>query len=176
MELDGVPYSIVEFQHVKPGKGGAFVRTKLKNLKLGTVIDRTFRAGEKMPLADFEQRRAQYLYRDDAFHFMDLKTYDQLALRPEVVGDAADYLKEEMEVGVLFHGPEPFGLELPNFVELRVAKTDPGLRGDTASGGSKPAVMETGATVNVPLFINEGDILRIDTRDGHYIERVAAGG
>lgn len=176
MELDGVPYSIVEFQHVKPGKGGAFVRTKLKNLKLGTVIDRTFRAGEKMPLADFEQRRAQYLYRDDAFHFMDLGTYDQLALRHGVVGDAADYLKEEMEVEVLYHGAEPFGLELPNFVELRVAKTDPGLRGDTASGGSKPAVMETGATVNVPLFINEGDILRVDTRDGHYIERVAAGG
>jgi len=175
IELDGAPYVIVDFQHVKPGKGGAFVRTRLRHLQLGSVIDRTFRAEEKVPLADFEERRAQFLYRDDRFHFMDLDTYDQLALSKEEMGEAAAYLKEETEVTILYHKGAPIGVELPTFVELRVVRTDPGLRGDTASGGSKPATLETGAVVSVPLFIGEGDTLRIDTRTGGYIERVASG-
>lgn len=171
IELDGQPYNIVEFQHVKPGKGGAFVRTKLKHLKLGTVVDRTFRSGEKVGLVDFEERPMQFLYRDENFHFMNLETYEQIALSASVVGDAASWLKETMEVEVLLINGEPAGVEVPNFVELAVVKTDPGLRGDTASGGSKPATLETGAVVQVPLFIDEGDVLRIDTRTGAYIER-----
>jgi elongation factor P len=171
IELDGQPYNIVEFQHVKPGKGGAFVRTKLKHLRLGRVVDRTFRAGEKVGLVDYEQRSMQYLYKDDNFHFMNLDTYEQIALGPDVVGDAASWLKETMEVDVLIINGEPAGVDVPNFVELEVVKTDPGLRGDTASGGSKPATLETGAVVQVPLFINQGEVLRIDTRTGAYIER-----
>jgi elongation factor P len=171
IELDGQPYNIVDFQHVKPGKGGAFVRTKLKHLRHGTVVDRTFRSGEKVGLVDFEQRPMQFLYRDDSFHFMNLETYEQIALPPAVVGAAADWLKETMEVEVLLINGEPAGVEVPNFVELAVVKTDPGVRGDTASGGSKPATLETGAVVQVPLFINEGEVLRIDTRTGAYIER-----
>jgi elongation factor P len=171
IELDGQPYNIVEFQHVKPGKGGAFVRTKLKHLRLGRVVDRTFRAGEKVGLVDYEQRSMQYLYKDDNFHFMNLDTYEQIALAPDVVGEAANWLKETMEVDVLIINGEPAGVDVPNFVELQVVKTDPGLRGDTASGGSKPATLETGAVVQVPLFIDQGEILRIDTRTGAYIER-----
>lgn len=175
IELDGAPYTIVDFQHVKPGKGGAFVRTKLKHLRLGSVIDRTFRAEEKVPLADCEEKRAQFMYRDNHFHFMDLDTYDQLSLSEDEVGEVAAYLKEDTEVSILYHNGAPIGIEIPTFVELRVTKTDPGLRGDTASGGSKPAELETGAVVTVPLFINEGDVLRVDTRTGEYIERVAVG-
>ena len=171
IELDGQPYNIVEFQHVKPGKGGAFVRTKLKHLRLGRVVDRTFRAGEKVGLVDYEQRSMQFLYKDDKFHFMNLETYEQIALDADVVGEAADWLKETMEVDVFIINGVPAGVEVPNFVELEVVKTDPGLRGDTASGGSKPATLETGAVVQVPLFINPGEILRIDTRTGAYIER-----
>jgi elongation factor P len=171
IELDGQPYNIVEFQHVKPGKGGAFVRTKLKHLRLGRVVDRTFRAGEKVGLVDYEQRSMQYLYKDDNFHFMNLETYEQIALDPDVVGEAANWLKETMEVDVFIINGEPAGLEVPNFVELEVVRTDPGVRGDTASGGSKPATLETGAVVQVPLFIDQGEILRIDTRSGAYIER-----
>ena len=172
IELDGNPYTIVDFQHVKPGKGGAFVRTKLKHLKLGTVVDRTFRSGEKFGLVDFEQQPMQFLYRDDLFHFMNLETYEQIALSREQVGEAADYLKEIMEVEVVYINGEPSTVELPTFAELRVVKTDPGVRGDTASGGSKPATLETGAVVSVPLFVNEGDVLKVDTRTGAYIERV----
>jgi elongation factor P len=171
IELDGQPYNIVEFQHVKPGKGGAFVRTRLKHLRLGRVVDRTFRAGEKVGLVDYEQRSMQYLYKDDNFHFMNLDTYEQIALAPDVVGEAANWLKETMEVDVLIISGEPAGVDVPNFVELQVVKTDPGLRGDTASGGSKPATLETGAVVQVPLFIDQGELLRIDTRTGTYIER-----
>jgi len=171
IELDGNPYNIVDFQHVKPGKGGAFVRTKLKHLRLGTVVDRTFRSGEKFAMVDFEQKPMQFLYRDDKFNFMNLETYEQVGLSEEEVGDAASYLKENMEVELLYINGSPAGLELPTFVELRVVRTDPGLRGDTASGGSKPATLETGAVVSVPLFINEGDVLRIDTRTGAYMER-----
>jgi elongation factor P len=171
IELDGQPYNIVEFQHVKPGKGGAFVRTKLKHLRLGRVVDRTFRAGEKVGLVEYEQRSMQFLYKDDNFHFMNLDTYEQIALSADVVGEAANWLKETMEVEVFVINGDPAGVDVPNFVELEVVKTDPGLRGDTASGGSKPATLETGAVVQVPLFIDQGELLRIDTRTGAYIER-----
>ena len=174
IELDGAPYSIVDFQHVKPGKGGAFVRTKLKHLRLGTVIDKTFRAEEKVPLVNFEEKRMQFLYRDDRFHFMDLDTYDQISLSEEDVGEARQFLRENTEVEGLYVDDAPIGIELPNFVDLLVVKTDPGIRGDTASGGSKPATLETGAVVSVPLFISEGDLLRIDTRTGAYSSRAAA--
>ena len=171
IELDGTPYTIVDFQHVKPGKGGAFVRTKLKHLRLGTVVDRTFRSGEKFGLVDFEQKPAQFHYRDDRFHFMSLETFDQVSLGLEEVGDAADYLKETTEVEILYLNGAPFGVQLPTFAELSVVKTDPGVRGDTASGGSKPATLETGAVIQVPLFITVGDRLRVDTRAGVYVER-----
>lgn len=174
IEVDGAPYAIVDFQHVKPGKGGAFVRTKLKHLRLGTVIDKTFRAEEKVPLVNFEEKRMQFLYWDDRFHFMDLETYDQIALSEDEVGDARQFLQENTAVEVLYVDGAPIGIELPNFVDLVVVKTEPGVRGDTASGGSKPATLETGAVVSVPLFINEGDVLRVDTRTGAYISRTAA--
>jgi elongation factor P len=173
IQFDGEPYSIVDFQHVKPGKGGAFVRTKLKHMRLGRVIDNTFRAGEKVELVDFEEKRMQYLYRDDQYHFMDLETYDQIGVSPEQVGDARDYLKESTEVEMLFIDGRPVTVELPTFMELQIVKTDPGIRGDTASGGSKPATLETGAVVQVPLFLNEGDVVKVDTRSGDYLERVA---
>ncbi len=172
VELDGQLFFIVEFQHVKPGKGGAFVRTKLKNVKSGAVLDRTFRAGEKFELAHLEHKKMQYLYRDDTgHHFMDNSTYEQLALTTEQLGDVMKYIKENAEVDVLTHNDVPLGVEAPLFVELQVAKTDPGLKGDTATGGSKPATLETGAVVQVPLFVNEGDILKIDTRTDTYITR-----
>ena len=174
IEVDGAPYAIVDFQHVKPGKGGAFVRTKLKHLRLGTVIDKTFRAEEKVPLVNFEEKRMQFLYRDDRFHFMDLETYDQIALSEDEVGDARQFLQENTAVEMLYVDGAPIGIELPNFVDLVVVKTEPGVRGDTASGGSKPATLETGTVVSVPLFINEGDVLRVDTRTGAYISRAAA--
>jgi elongation factor P len=173
IQFDGEPYSIVDFQHVKPGKGGAFVRTKLRHMRLGRVIDNTFRAGEKVDLVDFEEKRMQYLYRDDAYHFMDLDTYDQIALVPEQVGEARDFLKENTEVEILFIDGSPVSVELPNFIELQVVKTDPGIRGDTATGGSKPATLETGAVIQVPLFLNEGDVVKVDTRSGEYLGRVA---
>jgi len=176
IQFDGEPYSIVDFQHVKPGKGGAFVRTKLKHMRLGRVIDNTFRAGEKVELVDFEEKRMQFLYRDDAYHFMDLDTYDQIALAPEQVGEARDFLKENTEVEILFIDGSPVSVELPNFIELQVAKTDPGIRGDTATGGSKPATLETGAVIQVPLFLNEGDVVKVDTRSGEYLARVATSG
>ena len=174
--FDGEPYTIVDFQHVKPGKGGAFIRTKLKHLRSGKVIDNTFRSREKVELVDFEEKHMQYLYRDDRYHFMDTESYEQLSLSPEEVGDARDYLKENTEVDVLYIGGRPVTVELPNFVELAIAKTDPGVRGDTAQGGTKPARLETGASVQVPLFLNEGDVVKIDTRTGEYLGRVAAAG
>ena len=176
IQFDGEPYSIVDFQHVKPGKGGAFVRTKLKHMKLGRVIDNTFRAGEKVELVDFDEKRMQYLYRDDRYHFMDLDTYDQISLSADEVGDARDFLKENIEVEILFINGSPVTVELPNFIELQITKTDPGIRGDTASGGSKPATLETGAVVQVPLFLNQGDVVKVDTRSGEYLGRVAAAG
>jgi elongation factor P len=176
IQFDGQPYSIVDFQHVKPGKGGAFVRTKLKHMKQGRVIDNTFRAGEKVELVDFEDKHMQFMYRDDRYHFMDTETYEQISLSEGEVGDARDYLKENTEVEMLFIDGSPVTVELPNFLELQIAKTDPGIRGDTASGGSKPATLETGAVVQVPLFLNEGDVIKVDTRSGDYLGRVAAAG
>jgi len=176
IQFDGAPYTIVDFQHVKPGKGGAFVRTKLKHMRLGRVIDNTFRAGEKVELVDFDEKRMQFLYKDDRYHFMDLDTYDQISLSAEEVGEARDFLKENTEVEILFIEDSPVTVELPNFIEIRIAKTDPGIRGDTASGGSKPATLETGAVIQVPLFLNEGDVVKVDTRSGDYLGRVAAAG
>src|SRR3989442_12030979 len=174
--FDGNPYTIVDFQHVKPGKGGAFVRTKLKHMKLGKVIDNTFRSGEKVELVDSEEKHMQFLYQDDRYHFMDTETYEQVSLSADEDGDAREYLKENIEVDVLYIGAAPVAVELPNFVELAIARTDPGVRGDTAQGGSKPATLETGAVVQVPLFLNEGDVVKVDTRTGEYLGRVATAG
>jgi elongation factor P len=174
--LDGQPYQIVDFQHVKPGKGGAFVRTKLKHMRQGRVIDHTYRAGEKAELVDFEEKHMQFLYKDERYNFMDMETYEQLSLSADEVGDAREYLKENVEVDVLYINGSPAGVDLPNFVELAIARTDPGLRGDTAQGGNKPATLETGAVVQVPLFLNEGDVVKVDTRSGEYLGRVAVAG
>jgi elongation factor P len=145
-------------------------------MRLGRVIDNTFRAGEKVELVDFEEKRMQYLYHDDRYHFMDLETYDQISLSAEEVGDAREFLKENIEVEILFINESPVTVELPNFIELQIVKTDPGIRGDTASGGSKPATLESGAVIQVPLFLNEGDVVKVDTRSGDYLGRVAAAG
>ena len=173
MNRDGQYWVIVEFQHVKPGKGGAFVRTKLKNVETGSVLERTFRSGEKIDEIRLERSDAQFLYSDgELYHFMNMETYDQFALSSDRVGDASLYMKENEVIGILTRDGDPFLLELPPHVVLRVTKTEPGLRGDTATGANKPAEMETGLTVTVPLFIDIGDLLRIDTRTGVYLERV----
>lgn len=173
IELNGEPFAIVDFQHVKPGKGGAFVRTTLKSMVTGNVIDRTFRSGEKVDKPDLEEREMQYLYQsEEEFHFMDTETYEQLFLTEDQLGDARNYLQENVTVTVLFHNGKPLGVEVPIFVELTVTETEPGVKGDTAAGATKPATLETGMTVQVPLFVSEGDILRIDTRTGKYMERV----
>jgi len=173
IEIDGTPYIIVDFQHVKPGKGGAFVRTKLKNLLNGRVVDQTFRSGEKVEKPDLMEREMQYLYREgDRYCMMDNETYEQIMLTEEQVGEARLYLIENLNVEVLFFNQAPLAVELPNFVELEVAQTEPGVKGDTAAGGTKPATLESGATLQVPLFISEGDRVRVDTRTGNYIERV----
>ena len=173
IKLEGRLYSIVEFQHVKPGKGGAFVRTKLKQIPDGSVIDKTFRAGERVEDVRVERRNFQYLYKtDDLYYMMDGETYEQIPLQGSLMEDALPYLKEGMNVSVLMDGERPIAVELPLFVELAVAETEPGIRGDTAQGGSKSAKLETGAVVTVPLFIEIGDVLKIDTRTGRYIERM----
>jgi elongation factor P len=162
----------VDFLHVKPGKGGAFVRTKIKNLMTGKVLDQTFRSGEKVKRPDLVEREMQFLYREgDNFTMMDNETYEQLALTAEQLGDSVLFLIENLDVKVLFFNQQPVAIELPTFVELAVAQTEPGLKGDTASGGSKPATLESGAVLQVPLFINEGDRVKVDTRTGDYIER-----
>ena len=173
IEIDGSPYTIVDFQHVKPGKGGAFVRTKMKNLLSGRVLDQTFRSGERVKKPDLMEREMQYLYREgDSYCLMDNETYEQIMLTGEQVGDARLYLTENMNLKVLIFNQQPVAVDLPNFVELTVAQAEPGVRGDTASGGTKPATLESGAVIQVPLFINEGDRLKVDTRTGTYIERV----
>jgi len=175
IELDGEPFVMTYFQHVKPGKGGAFVRTKVKNLKSGRVLDRTFRSGEKIDEADVEEKTMQYLYADgDSLVFMDNQTYDQLPFSRETVGDDIQFLKENLEVQVVFWRGQPITLDLPQFIEAVITQTDPGMKGDTASGATKPATLETGATINVPLFIKEGETVRVDTRSCEYIERVNA--
>lgn len=173
VRLDGELFTMVEFQHVKPGKGGAFVRTRLKNVKTDRVIDRTFRSGEKVEDIRLDKKAVQYLYKGDGeYVFMNTETYEQISVSEGVVGELAKFMKEGMEVEILFHGKEPIGIELPIFVELEVVKTDPGVKGDTASGGGKPAHLETGAVIQVPLFLGEGEIVKVDTRTGSYVERV----
>ena len=169
----GKLWTIVEFQHVKPGKGGAFVRTKLKDLRSGRVVDETFRAGEKLEDVRIETKEMQYLYSDaDAFHFMNTDSYEQVELGGDFVGDSAKWLKEGDTVKVLTAGGDMIGIEPPMFVELDVVETEPGFKGDTVQGGTKPATLETGAVVQVPMFVETGDKLQIDTRDGRYITRV----
>ncbi len=171
IEIDNDVWQIVDFQHVKPGKGAAFVRTKMKNVRTGAVVERTFNPGEKLPKARIDRREMQFLYESDGYNFMDNETFDQIALTAEQLGDATKYLKENMNIGIMFFQGTVIGVDLPTSVELTVVETDPGIRGDTATGGTKPAKMETGCVVRVPLFINIGDVLRIDTRTGDYIER-----
>jgi elongation factor P len=172
VEIDGQVWTVVEFQHVKPGKGAAFVRAKLKNLRSGSVVERTFNAGEKLPRAHLERREMQYLYQSDGlYNFMDTENYEQMTLSKDQIGDGVKFLKENMLVNVLFFQSQTFGVDLPNSVELKVVETEPGVRGDTATAGTKPAKLETGAIVKVPLFINIGDLLKVDTRSGEYIER-----
>jgi len=167
------PYVIVEFQHVKPGKGGAFVRTKLKNMITGRVLDETFRSGEKVERPDVEEKEMQYLYQgQEGFCFMDNNTYEQIFMDEDHVGDQKYFLQENINLKVLFYNGQPIGLDFPTTVNLTVIKSDPGIKGDTATGATKPAALETNLVVQVPLFINEGDVLKIDTRSGEYIERV----
>ncbi|HHY12476.1 MAG TPA: elongation factor P [Firmicutes bacterium] len=175
IEIDGQPWVVVDFQHVKPGKGSAFVRTKIKNVITGAVLEKTFNAGERVPRARIERREAQYLYSvGEDYTFMDVTTYDQTTISSETIGDGTLYLKENMNVHIMTFEGRVIGVEIPTFVELEVAQTDPGFRGDTATGGTKPATLETGAVVKVPLFVNVGDVLKIDTRTGEYIERVSS--
>jgi elongation factor P len=172
-ELDGQVYQVVEFQHVKPGKGAAFVRTKLKNIITGATIERTFSPTDKMPKAHIERKDMQYLYNDGAlFYFMDVDTYEQIPLSQDVLGDALKFVKENMVCKILSFKGNVFGVEPPTFVELEVTHTEPGFKGDTATGATKPATVETGASIKVPLFVNTGDVIRIDTRTGEYMERV----
>lgn len=172
IELDGTVYQVIEFQHVKPGKGSAFVRTKLKNLLTGGVVDRTFNAGERVPAARVERREMQYIYQaGDEYTFMDTETFEQIALKAEEIGDAVKFLKENMLVYVVLYKGTSIGVELPNSVVLQVTETEPGFKGDTATGGTKPATLETGAVVKVPMFINPGDLITVDTRTGQYIGR-----
>ena len=171
-ELDGNVFQVVEFQHVKPGKGAAFVRTKLKNVITGGVVEKTFRPTEKMPKAHIDRKTMQYLYEDGGlYYFMDLESYEQIPLSSEQVGDSLKFVKENEEVLLLLYKGNVFGIEPPNFVELEITDTEPGFKGDTATGASKPATLETGAIVNVPLFVGPGEKIRIDTRTGEYMER-----
>ncbi len=174
IEIDKKPFIIVDFQHVKPGKGGAFVRTKMKNLINGSVMEKTFRSGEKVEKPDLNEKDMQYLYKDDqGFHFMDTENYEQVFISTSQVGDSANFLSDGLELTVLYYEGAPISLEIPNFVELPIEKTEPGVKGDTATGGSKPATLTTGFVVQVPLFLNEGDVLKIDTRSGDYVERIS---
>ena len=173
VEIDGNIYQILEFQHVKPGKGAAFVRTKLKNIISGGVVEKTFRPTEKFPKAHIDRKDMQYLYRDgDLFNFMDVETYDQFALNEDVVGDSLKFVKENEVVKICSHNGNVFSVEPPLFVELAITETEPGFKGDTAQGATKPATVETGAIVMVPLFVEQGDVLKIDTRSGEYLSRV----
>lgn len=173
LEIDGNVFQIMEFQHVKPGKGAAFVRTKIKNVMSGGVVERTFRPTEKFPAARIDRVDMQYLYSDgDLFHFMDVNTYEQVALNPDSIGDALKFVKENEMCKVCSYNGNVFSVEPPLFVELEITDTEPGFKGDTAQGATKPAVVETGATVYVPLFVDQGDKIKIDTRTGEYLSRV----
>ncbi|HID11169.1 MAG TPA: elongation factor P [Candidatus Latescibacteria bacterium] len=173
IRLEGELFTIVEFQHVKPGKGMGFVRTRLKNVRTGAVLDRTFRSGDNVEEVRLERREMQYLYRsDDLLYFMDTETYEQVSISADMAGDTVLFLKEGDTALVLMDGDTPVGVEVPYFVKLKVVETEPGVRGDTATGGSKPARLETGLVIQVPLFVEKGDVVRIDTRTREYIERV----
>jgi elongation factor P len=173
LDLDGTLFQVIEFQHVKPGKGGAFVRTKLRNVKTGAVLERTFNAGVKVGLAIVERKQMQYLYADGADAvFMDLDSYEQIHVGAELIGDMMKYLTEGAEAQIAMHQGVPIAVELPASVVLAITQTDPGAKGDTRTGASKPATLETGAVVNVPLFVEEGERIKVDTRSGEYIERV----
>jgi elongation factor P len=173
IQIDGEPYVVVDFQFVKPGKGNAFTRTRIKSLITGQVLDKTYKSGEKLQEAPMDQREMQFLYKDESgFHFMDQASYEQFAIPAKVVEEEARFIKENLIINVLLFNERPVSVSLPNFVELEVTETDPGIRGDTATGGKKPATLETGAVINVPLFIERGEVLKIDTRSGEYVERV----
>ncbi|MBI5410319.1 MAG: elongation factor P [Nitrospirae bacterium] len=173
LKYKDAPHEIVDFQHHKMGRGGAIIRTKLKNLVTGSIFEDTFKGGEKFETPDLEERTAQYLYKEgEACYFMDNESYEQFPLTSEHLGDAKKFLKENMEVKILFYSGSPISVEIPMFVELKIIRTDPGYKGDTASGGSKPAVLESGVTVKVPFHLNEGDVIKVDTRTAEYIERV----
>ena len=172
IEVEGNVYQVIEFQHVKPGKGAAFVRTKLKNIKSGGVIERTFRPTEKCPQAHIDRADMQYLYSDDMYHFMNVETYDQIDMTADQVGDSLKFVKENEMVKMLSHNGQVFAIEPPLFVELEITETEPGFKGDTAQGATKPATVETGASVQVPLFVETGDRISIDTRTGEYLKRV----
>ena len=171
-EMDGNVYSIIEFQHVKPGKGAAFVRTKIRNVISGAVTEKTFNPNDKYPTAFIERKDMEYLYNDgDLYYFMDSETYEQLPISPNVLGDNFRFVKENMVCKLLSYKGNVFGIEPPNFVELQVTETEPGVKGDTATNVTKPATLETGAEIKVPIFINEGEMIRVDTRTGEYMER-----
>ncbi|MCI2420195.1 elongation factor P [Saccharopolyspora sp. K220] len=175
LNIDGQLWSVVNFQHVKPGKGGAFVRTTLKNVLSGKVVDKTFNAGVKVDTANVDRREMTYLYNDGAdYVFMDTDTYDQVGISADVVGEAANYMLENSSVVVARHDNDPLYVELPASVELEISHTDPGLQGDRSTGGTKPATLETGAEIQVPLFLNTGDKVKVDPRDGRYLSRVSA--
>ncbi|MGB4249672.1 MAG: elongation factor P [Limnochordia bacterium] len=172
IEVDGEIYSVVEFLHVKPGKGAAFVRTKLKNLRSGNTVEKTFRAGEKVARAHIELKDMQFMYSTgDDYFFMDMETYDQISLTKDDLGDAPKYLIENMTIGIQFYQGQPVGVELPTTVVLEVVHTEPGFKGDTAQGATKPATLQTGITVQVPLFVEQGDMVKVDTRTGEYLSR-----
>jgi elongation factor P len=172
--IDGTPYTVVEFQFVKPGKGAAFTRTKMKNLLSGGVIERNLRSGDKLEPADVETKTMQYLYQEaDSYVFMDTTTYDQVNIVSATIGDSKDFMPENINVEVLFFNGRAVGVTLPNFIEQAIVSTEPGFKGDTSTGATKPAKISTGAQVNVPLFINVGDVVRIDTRTGEYLERLS---
>jgi len=173
VEMDGAPFIVTYFQFVKPGKGQAFTRTKLKNLLTGAVLERTFKTGETLKPADVETYAAQYLYTDgEHYYFMHTETYEQIAITEDAMGDASKWIVDEMEVEVMAFKGRPVGVELPTFVELEITYCEPGVKGNTASGGSKPAELSTGATINVPLFVEQGTWVKVDTRTGDYVERV----
>jgi elongation factor P len=171
-EYEGNVYQVIEFQHVKPGKGAAFVRTKLRDIINGTIVEKTFRPTDKMPRAHIERKDMEYSYNDgDLYYFMDQETFELIPIEKSLIGDSLKYIKENDAVRILIYKGSVFGIEPPNFVELKIIETEPGFKGDTAQGATKPATLETGATIHVPLFINEGDVIRIDTRTGEYMER-----
>ena len=175
LEIDGEPYVITDFEFSKPGKGQALYRCRLKNMITGSQFDRTYRSGDKFTTADLEEQAMQYLYKDgDRYHLMNTSSYEQIEMTADQVADAASFLIENLDVSVLLFQGRPIGLTLPNFVDLRIVKSDPGIKGDTASGATKPAVLETGYAVQVPLFVEEGEVVKVDTRTGSYVERVKA--